>query len=372
MGQVADNSNFAPSFAPNDIGNVTPPAFFPSSEPSHDTIIEIENGDEIVKLPLEDTPAPTSSSDTRPPRTFPPSSVDDESTFAPTLEATFDFSSVPTLEGTFDLSSESPSMALEEEIPWNNYLIGLLALESPNSFAALDDVDSPQYNALKWVSLEMAKYGSMSYNQDGALQLFALLCLWYCTGGQGWAENTQWLASGSSECTWYGVTCDESNIVIAIELSNNALTGYIPGEIKLLKELQALVLSSNDIGGTLPQELSTLESLLAINLCDNNLSGSIPADMGDLLFLQAVNVGRNSDMSAVPESFCADMGALEARGQSSPSSSSSTLTGSAPVIIADCAVDCSCCTSCCSDFENELPDGEYSDNAASEGGCCAF
>jgi len=93
----------------------------------------------------------------------------------------------------------------------------------------------------------------------------SLLCFWYATGGVVWTNNSGWLVSGTSECTWKGVTCDSTNTIISLDLAGNGLTGSIPPEIKLVKNLQGLMLSGNSIGGELPVSLSEMSELVDLN-----------------------------------------------------------------------------------------------------------
>ena len=50
-------------------------------------------------------------------------------------------------------------------------------------------------------------------------------------------KKSGWLDLSQSECDWFGVTCNDENIVTALALFNNNLSGSIPTEIGLLKSL---------------------------------------------------------------------------------------------------------------------------------------
>ena len=39
----------------------------------------------------------------------------------------------------------------------------------------------------------------------------------------------------NDECVWYGIACNTEGLVVRIELTDHLLTGYIPMELKLLK-----------------------------------------------------------------------------------------------------------------------------------------
>ena len=49
---------------------------------------------------------------------------------------------------------------------------------------------------------------------------FAVVVLYYATGGAGWTDNTGWLSS-TNHCTWQGLVC-------------NALGGGHPGSVSEL------------------------------------------------------------------------------------------------------------------------------------------
>lgn len=67
-----------------------------------------------------------------------------------------------------------------------------------------------------------------------------LVKLYKATNGNEWINK--WDLS-SSVATWYGVKLQNGKVV-SINLSNNNLTGEIPGEIVKLKSLQELNLLS--------------------------------------------------------------------------------------------------------------------------------
>jgi len=181
-----------------------------------------------------------------------------------------------------------------ESISWNNYVIGLLSIESPSTFTQLNDPASPQFLALQWISVDSARRegGSIAYSMDESLQRYALATLYFSlSGGRGgvsndndailspssfkWANDNAWLSSDM--CDWYGITCDPSrSSVLGIDLSSNGLQGTLPLELKLLKYLENLTLSNNHIRGTLPSEYSELNNLIELNLATNSITGSIP------------------------------------------------------------------------------------------------
>ncbi len=73
---------------------------------------------------------------------------------------------------------------------------------------------------------------------DGAIpaeERHALIDLYNSANGDNWTDNTNWLGDSGTECTWYGVTCDEGqNHVIQL----NMRTEYIDLSIITLKPCQ--------------------------------------------------------------------------------------------------------------------------------------
>ncbi len=65
--------------------------------------------------------------------------------------------------------------------------------------------------------------------------------------GAEWTENSNWMDPYSNYCGWLGITCDEMSNVIALELSNNGLSGKLSASIGNLTSLENLDLSDNDI-----------------------------------------------------------------------------------------------------------------------------
>ncbi len=108
-----------------------------------------------------------------------------------------------------------------------------------------------------------------------------LVGFYNATDGPNWGNDANWL-SDKPLGEWYGVTTDEEDMVIGLELSQNNLSRNIPPELGNLSSLGSLDLSGNQLDGNIPPELGNLSSLQELWLFDNQLSGEIPPKLGGL------------------------------------------------------------------------------------------
>jgi Leucine-rich repeat (LRR) protein/Tol biopolymer transport system component len=113
----------------------------------------------------------------------------------------------------------------------------------------------------------------------------ALIALYGSTNGANWNNNTGWNGAPGTECTWFGVTCDDaSSSVTNIALYSNNLTGTL-SPIGALANLQNFDVDDNKLGGPLPSlaGLTALEGFSAqgnYTQDGNKFSGSIPSLAG--------------------------------------------------------------------------------------------
>ena len=93
-----------------------------------------------------------------------------------------------------------------------------------------------------------------------------LRVLYESTNGDGWGVSTNWLSDAPLD-DWHGVAADAADMVTAIALPNNGLSGTLPLEIAGLETLKQLSLNDNlGLGGELPQEIVRLSELAAVRL----------------------------------------------------------------------------------------------------------
>ncbi|WZY69012.1 hypothetical protein YC2023_001252 [Brassica napus] len=85
-----------------------------------------------------------------------------------------------------------------------------------------------------------------------------------------------------------------------INLSNNRLSGPIPGSINNLRSLQILLLGSNRFTGQIPGEIGRLKGLLKIDMSMNSLSGKVPPELGECQSLTYLDLSHNQLSGQIP------------------------------------------------------------------------
>ena len=102
----------------------------------------------------------------------------------------------------------------------------------------------------------------------------ALLKFNEATNGSQWTNK--WDVSKPVE-QWHGVTVKDDKVV-AINLSNNNLSGELPKELGNLVHLEKLNLFRNKITGAIPTTIGSMKSLKSINIAFNKIVGKIPSE----------------------------------------------------------------------------------------------
>ncbi|KAJ0087424.1 hypothetical protein Patl1_07402 [Pistacia atlantica] len=88
-----------------------------------------------------------------------------------------------------------------------------------------------------------------------------------------------------------------------LDLSGNLLTGSIPLEFGDSLKLQGLYLGNNQLTGSIPGSLDRLGSLVKLNLTGNKLSGSVPIGFGNLTGLTHLDLSCNKLDGELPSSL---------------------------------------------------------------------
>ena len=126
--------------------------------------------------------------------------------------------------------------------------------------------------------------------------------LYEATGGDEWADNTNWL-SDADLSQWHGVSASDGR-VDDLWLGNNNLVGTIPPELGGLDALFTLSLSSNKLSGPIPAELSKFKRLRDLYLGRNDgISGRVPPELGFTGGLQYLSLDGTSLSGPIPLTF---------------------------------------------------------------------
>ena len=139
------------------------------------------------------------------------------------------------------------------------------------------------------------------------LEREALIALYKATNGDNWTNNDNW-CSDKPISEWYGVVKNPNGSLL-IGLENNNLVGYLPDEMRNLKNLESLIISYNQIK-ELPDWIGELENLDMLVANNANLSGSIPEEIGYLKKLRTLHLYTNDLSGSIPEEIC-DLSELE-------------------------------------------------------------
>jgi Leucine-rich repeat (LRR) protein len=132
----------------------------------------------------------------------------------------------------------------------------------------------------------------------------ALLGFYAALGGENWSNRTGWGGAAGTECTWFGVSCNEAGTsVTEISLPTNGLAGVIPESLTALPNLQVLYLPQNDLNGEIPSFIGDLTALRTLTLSEGNLTGEIPSSIGNLRNLEYLELYDNSLTGPLPSSI---------------------------------------------------------------------
>src|SRR5579884_1666513 len=90
----------------------------------------------------------------------------------------------------------------------------------------------------------------------------ALIDFYNATHGANWTNKTNWNGAAGTECTWFGVACDDTGTTITgLTLPTNAMIGAIPHSILSLTDLRTLSIEFNGLYSTDPQVVAFINSL---------------------------------------------------------------------------------------------------------------
>ncbi|KAL5804117.1 hypothetical protein ACOSQ3_030917 [Xanthoceras sorbifolium] len=90
------------------------------------------------------------------------------------------------------------------------------------------------------------------------------------------------------------------NLVRAIDLSKNNISGEIPREVTSLTALQSMNFSHNSLTGRIPNNIGAMREIESIDFSANQLSGEIPESISNLTFLSYLNLADNNLIGRIP------------------------------------------------------------------------
>ena len=179
---------------------------------------------------------------------------------------------------------------------------------------AANDSEDPIKRAASWVVHEDEYYA-----EHEIVERFALMSVWYTTGGIDWIVRAEWAGSGSI-CGWFGVSCCHSYFpeldphscigkmgyeVVEVDLHDNNLIGPIPAAISLLQACHSLALGRNELTGELdPLVFSSMPELDQLYVQHNRLSGGIDGSIRDNGQLDTLMTHGNNFTGPWPTEFC--------------------------------------------------------------------
>ncbi|KAL3817140.1 hypothetical protein ACHAXA_009041 [Cyclostephanos tholiformis] len=165
--------------------------------------------------------------------------------------------------------------------------------------------------------------------------------------GSEWTVSINWMDPRIGHCDWYGITCNDENRTIRLELQNNGLSGTLTPAIACLSALEDLDLNNNDIKGLIPNEIGSLSNLKHLRLSYNQFTGN-GINFGSLEDLKLIHLHGNRLSGSIP-AF-----SWEIQDPSSYVSDCGNPSDFRPSLV------CDGCTMCCNNEAYCNPPGETS------------
>jgi Leucine-rich repeat (LRR) protein len=129
----------------------------------------------------------------------------------------------------------------------------------------------------------------------------ALIALFESTDGLNWINQSGWMGTVGSECSWFGIECNaDKDQVVSIQLASNGLRNELPESIQNLSGLTHLDLRDNQLTGVIPDVFGNLTHLTHLDLSSNNFSGMIPVNLGTLIKLEDLLLYDNELSGGIP------------------------------------------------------------------------
>lgn len=102
------------------------------------------------------------------------------------------------------------------------------------------------------------------------------------------AQRIDLSKSGLSQVPSHVFDAEDTEV---LDVSDNALTGALPAEVRKLQQLKVLDAHNNKMTG-LPAEIGQLQNLEVLDVSNNQLTG-LPYEIGNLKHLKILNISGN-------------------------------------------------------------------------------
>lgn len=157
---------------------------------------------------------------------------------------------------------------------------------------------SPQNLAFNWLVDDDA-FG-ICPDDEKLIQRYVMALFYFSTDGSSWTEcgqvggcaGTNFL-SGTHECDWAGISCNNDDCVTEIVFEENSIGGALPYELEQLTDLEVLSLEQGSLGSTIPDEIGNLSNLRVLDLDFNMITGEIPNSVYFLTKLEQLDLNSN-------------------------------------------------------------------------------
>jgi hypothetical protein len=180
-------------------------------------------------------------------------------------------------------------------------------LASISDRVLLDNAQSSQFEALKWVTL--LDTATLCPGNGRLLQRYILALLYFQLTGDNWTTcsriastncDASRFLSSDNECNWGGIQCDIHGNVIGLHLDHQNLFGSLPTELGDLHYLNEINMDSNKLNGSIPPSLGKLEFLEYIDIDKNNLTGVLPIELFNATTLRVLDLDTNNFVGTIP------------------------------------------------------------------------
>ena len=103
----------------------------------------------------------------------------------------------------------------------------------------------------------------------------ALMEIYHQTGGSKWIGASKW-NTNATYCTWEGIRCYVSDVVMSINMSKFGLTGQLPDVFQSFPDLKILDIGNNTMTSTFPDSFCDMTKLESFEANHAGLYGNLP------------------------------------------------------------------------------------------------